>query len=37
MHHLDDGRNVLKDELTPTPSRLQTWPALEMTIVIFEN
>ena len=32
-----DGGNALKDEVTPTPPRLRTWPALEMTIVIFEN
>ena len=32
-----DGGNALKDEVTPTPLRLRAWPALEMTIVIFEN
>ena len=32
-----DGGNALKDEVTPTPPRLRTWPALEMIIVIFEN
>ena len=29
-----DGGNALKDEVTPTPPRLRTWPALEMTIVL---
>ena len=32
-----DGWNTLKDEVTPTPPRLQTWPALVMTILIFEK
>ena len=33
----DDGRNALKDEVTPTAPLLQMWQALEMTILIFEN
>ena len=32
-----DGGNALEDEVTPTPPRLRTWLALEMTNVIFEN
>ena len=29
--------NAFKDEVTPTPPRLRTWPALVMTILLFEN